>query len=174
MRKLTANFASKLLVLFFVLAFSASVFMSEAFASNSEETATTSIEKAEDALVSAFQDVLKAERVGANVSALLAQLNDAGELLAEARIAYRLGDFDEAVLSANLCSEIGEGVRDEADELRVEAYGLLVFGSWLAMAGSIVGVVAVGFGSFWGWRVFKRHYVRRVLGMKPEVAKDES
>jgi hypothetical protein len=38
----------------------------------------------------------------------------------------------------------------------------------------LVGVVVVAFGSFWGWRVFRRRYVRRVLGLKPEVTKDES
>ncbi len=105
---------------------------------------------------------------------MLVRLNEAGELLAEAQVAFRLGDFDEAVFSANLCSEIGEEVSGEADELRVEAYSSRVMSSWLTMTGSLVGVVAVVIGSFWGWRVFKRRYYRRVLRMKPEVAKDES
>jgi len=174
MKKLMAKSASKLLVLLIILALSASIFMSKTFASNLKDTATTSIERAENALVSAYQAVLEAEQVGANVSSLLALLNDAGEFLVEAKIAFRLGDFDEAVLSANNCYEIGESVKNEADEMRVEAYGSRVIYSWLTMTGSVVGVVAVGFGSFWGWRVFKRRYVRWVLRMKPEVAKDES
>jgi hypothetical protein len=165
---------SKLLVLLIILAFSASIFTTGILASNSEDTATMSIERAENALVSAYQAVLEAERVGANTAALLARMNDAAELLAKAQVAFRLGDFDEAVSSADLCYEIGENVKSEADELQFKAYGLKVMDSWLTMTGSVVGVVAVGFGSFWGWRVFKRRYVRRVLKMKPEVAKDES
>jgi len=148
--------------------------MSEVVALNSEDSAAASIERAEDALVSAYQAVLGAEEVGANVSVLLARLNDAEELLAEAQVAFKLEDFDEAVLSANNCSEIGENVKNEAYELRMEAYGSRVMSSWLTMTGSIVGVVVVGFGSFWGWHMFKRRYVRRVLRMKLGVAKDES
>lgn len=174
MRKIIAKSASKLLVLLIILAFSASIFTTEIFASNSEDTATISIERAENALVSVYQAVLEAERVEANTAALLARMNDAAELLAKAQVAFRLGDFDEAVSSADLCYEIGENVKIEADELQVKAYGLKVMDSWLTMTGSVVGVVAVGFGSFWGWRVFKRRYVRRALKMKPEVAKDES
>ena len=174
MGKLTAKSASKLLILLIVLAFSASVFVSGIFASNSEDTATTSIERAENALVSAYQVVLEAEQAGVDVLDLLALLNEAGELLAEAQVAFRLSDFDEAVRSANLCSVIGEGVENEADELLVEAYGSQIMVFWLTMSGSLVGVVVVGFGSFWGWRVFKRRYHRRVLRMKPEVDYDES
>jgi len=165
---------SKLLVSLIVLAFSASIFTTEILAANSEDTATTSIEGAENALVSAYQSVLEAEQAGANVSSLLVLLNDAGEFLVEAKVAFRLRDFDEAILSANNCSEIDEGVMGEAYELQVEASGSRVIDSWLTMTGSTVGVVAVVFGSFWGWRAFKRRYIRRVLRMKPKVAKDES
>jgi hypothetical protein len=174
MRRLTAKLVSKLSFLLIVLVSSASVSMPTIFASNSEDAATTSIERAENVLVSAFQAVLEAEQVGADVSVLLAQLNEAEEFLAEARMALGLGEFDEAVHSANICSEIGETVTSEADELLVEVYGSRVMVSWLTMSGSLVGVFVVGFGSFWSWRVFKRRYHRRVLRTKPEVAKDES
>jgi len=169
-----AKYASKLLVLSFVLAFLASIFVPKAFASNSKVIAITGIERAENVLVSAFQAVLAAEQVGANVSDLLAQLNEAGEFLAEAHMVYRLEDFDEATRFADLCYDVGERVRSLADELRVEAYGSRTMGFWLTMTGSLVGVVAVVFGSFWGWRLLKRHFYRRGLRMKPKVAKDES
>jgi len=58
--------------------------------------------------------------------------------------------------------------------LRTEAYGPKVTGFWLTFTGSLVGLVAVGFGSFWGWRFFKKRYYERVLRMKPEVRPDES
>jgi hypothetical protein len=170
MRKIS----SKLLVLLIVLAFSVSIFFPETFASNLEDTAVTSIEKAENALASAYQAVLEAEQVDANVSGLLTQLNEAGKLLAEAHMAYRLMDFDEATRSANLCSDISDNVKSKANELRVEVYGSKTMGLWLTMSGSLVSMVAVGFGSFWGWRVFKRRYYKRILRKKPQVVKDES
>ncbi len=122
----------------------------------------------------AYEAVLDAEHVGTDVTGLLAQLNEAGALLAEAHVAFRLGDFDEAVRFADLAADIGEDVTHEADALRLEFYGSTVTGSWLAIIGSLVGIVAVMFGSFWGWRVFKRRYYQRVLRMQPEVAQAES
>ena len=145
----------------------------ESLASN-EDVATLAINQAEDVVASAYEAVLGAEQAGANVSSLIVELNDAGELLAEAHAAYRLSDFDGAIVSANQCSAIGESVKNEADNLRVATHGSRVMGSWLTVAGSLVGVVLVVFGSFWGWRVFKRRYYREVLRVKPEVAQDES
>ena len=164
---------SKLLVSLIILAFSASIFTTEILASNSED-ATASIEKAENALVSAYQAILEVEQVGANVSGLLTQLNEAGEFLADAHMMYRLVDFDEATRFADLCYDVGESVKNKADELRVDAYESRTMGLWLTISGSLVGMGAVVFGSFFGWRVFKRHYYERVLRKKPEVAKDES
>jgi hypothetical protein len=167
--------AAKLLVIFLVISVFvvSSIFVFKAFAS-SEDAASLAISQAEQVLASAFEAVLEAERAGANVSGLLVMLNDAGVFLAKAQVAYRLGDFEEAVGFADLCYEIGEGVKGKAGELRVEAYGPRVIGFWLTMAGSLVGVVAVGVGSVWGWRFFKRRYYRHVLRMKPEVSSDES
>ena len=51
-----------------------------------------------------------AEQEGADVSGLVVGLNDAAELLAEAKIAYGLEQFDEAAGFADLCSEVGEAV----------------------------------------------------------------
>jgi hypothetical protein len=165
---------SKLLVLLIVLAFSASIFTSEISASNLEDTAVTSIERAENALASACQAVLEVEQVDANVSGLLARLNEAGKLLAEAHMAYRLRDFDEASRSADRCYDVSENVKSKADELRVEAYESKTIGLWLTMSGSLVSMVAVGFGSFWGWRIFKHRYYERVLRMKLEATKNKS
>jgi hypothetical protein len=146
------------------------VFVLEGLASNGD-VATLAISQAENVLASAYGIVLEAEQAGANVSSLMVQLNDAGEFLAKARVEFRLGNFDDAIVSANHCSEVGESVKKEADDLRVEVYGSRVMDSWLTVAGSLVGVVLVVFGSFWSWRVFKRRYYREVLRVKPEVAK---
>jgi len=158
MKKLMAKSASKFLVLFIVFAFSVSVFMSEIFASNSEDTAIASIERAENALVSAYQAVLEVEQVEANVSGLLAQLNDAGEFLAKAHMAYRLENFDNATSSADLGMDIGEEVKNKAYELKSSAWRENIQRMWLTIMGSILGVILIASGSFWVWHFLKRRY----------------
>jgi len=163
-------FTRKFIVVFpVILVCLYSSLMLEGLASNGD-VATLAINQAEDVVASAYEAVLGAEQAGANVSSLIVQLNDAGEFLAEAHVAYRLGDFDGAIVSANQCSAIGESVESEADDLRVQVYGSRVMDSWLTVAGSLVGVVLVVFGSYWSWRVFRRRYYREVLRVKPEVA----
>lgn len=157
-----------------LLSLASHFFVSLSSAEVGEDEASLALSNAEEAVFSAFQTVLKAEEAGANVSGLLVQLNDAGKLLVEAHAAYRVGDVDEVARSASLCSEIAGNVKSQADDLWVKSYGSSVMGLWLVFAGSMVGVVVVGLGSFWSWRIFKRRYYRRVLGMKPEVNSDES
>lgn len=165
----------KFVVVFSVIfIFLFSFFVFDGIASSGEDIAASAISQAEYFLVSAYAAVLDAEQAGADVSSLLSQLNEADERLAKAKVAFGLGDFDEAALSADYCSVIGESVKNEADELRVDAYGSTVMDSWLTVIGSLVGVVVVVLGSFWGWRAFKRRYYRRVLTKKPEVVSDES
>lgn len=149
---------SKLLVLFFVLAFSASIFTTKILAANSEDTATTSIDGAENALVSAYQAVLEVKQVGANVSGLLAQLNEAGELLADAHMAYRLGNFDNATSSADQSKDIGIEVENKAYELKDSAWRENIQRMWLTIMGSVLGVILIGSGSFWVWHFLKRRY----------------
>ena len=149
---------SKLLVLLIVLVFSAFIFTTEILASNSEDIATASIEGAENALVSAYQAVLQAEEAGANVSGLLAQLNDAGEFLAEAQVAFRLEDFDNAIGSADQCKDVGIDVENEAYELKNSAWHENIQRLWLTIMGSVLGVIVIVSGSFWAWRFLKRRY----------------
>lgn len=164
----------KLLVtLTILLAIVFPIFVLEAAASSMDE-ANSAIRHAEETAVSAYEAVLEAERAGGNVSGLLVRLDDAGELLAKARVEYGLEKFEETILSANNCSRIAESIEMEAEKLQAEANESRVIISWLTGTGSLVGVAVVLFGSYWGWRVFKRRYIRRVLKMKPEVVKDET
>ena|GEM_PF-2488347 len=163
----------------FVIIFLAlSAFISPPFVlrthASSQVVAASAIEKAEGVVASAYEAVLEAEEAGANVSALVARLNEAGDLLTQAHVSYRRGDFVSTARFADLCGEIGEEVRIKALELRdlaIEEAGQRF--RW-TMIESIVGVVAILCLSFLGWRAFKRRYFRRVLGMRPEVGSDES
>jgi len=139
----------------------------------SKDEAASALANSESVLVSAYDTVLEAEQAGANVSGLLVRLSDAGERFDKAGVAYRLGDFEATINLANNCSEIGNSVKLEADELRLEAYGPRYVELWFNLILSILGIIIVAFGSFWAWRTFKRRYYRRVLEMKPEVASSE-
>ncbi len=164
--------------LFFVLlilsVFAVPVLVSGVFGADGEDVAASAIDRAEVAVVSAYEAVLDAERAGADVSGLLTRLTVAGQCLAEAHVWLSLGDFDEATRFADLCYDAVEDVRNEAYGLKNENHALWVTDSVVRMTGSMVGVVVVVFLGFVVWRVFKRRYQRRVLEMRPEVASDES
>lgn len=162
------------LVLLILSVFAVPVFVSEAFAVDGEDVAASAVDRAEAAVVSAYDAVLGAERVGADVSGLLARLDVAGEYLASSHVWYGLGVYDNATRFADLCYDVGREVRRDAVGLKSEAYELLVRDLWLKLILSVVGVVCVVFLSFLVWRAFKRRYRKRVLGMRPEVVSVES
>jgi hypothetical protein len=139
------------------------IFTFTTLASSGEDVAVSAINRAEEAIAMAYQGVLEAEKAGADVSGLLARLNAAGKLLAEARISYRLEDFDGAVRSANLCYEGGEEVRIDAYRLRDLALkeGGQRF-RWTVIW-SILGVTVIVCASFVSWRAFKRRYSRQTF-----------
>jgi len=164
----------KFVIIFLVLsAFVASPFVLGARAS-SQVVAASAVSRAEEVLASAYEAVLEAEGAGANVSGLLARLSEAGDLLAQAHVSHRLGDFDSVARFADLCGEIGEEVKVEAHGLRDQAVLEADQRFRWTMTWSIAGVVAILCLSLLGWRAFKRRYHGRVLGMRPEVGSDES
>jgi len=164
--------------LFFVLlvlsVFAVPILVPGALGADGEDVAASAVDRAEVAVVSAYEAVLDAERAGADVSGLLDRLNVAGEYLAEAHVWLGLGGYESATRLADLCYDAVEGVGSDAVELRSEAHGLWVADSVVRMTGSMVGVVVVVFLGFVVWRVFKRRYRRRVLGLRPEVVSGES
>jgi hypothetical protein len=161
-------------VLVILLVFASQFFVSATRATVSESEAALALTNAEKSVVSAFQVVSEAEQGGANVSGLLAQLNGAEGFFAEAQMAFRLENFAKAVHSANLCYDISESVKNQADELWLKTVGPRIMGIDFTVYGSLIGMVAVGLGSFWCWHFFKRRYYQKVLRMKPEVGSSES
>jgi hypothetical protein len=166
---------SKMLLVVLILSvFAVPVFVSGALGVDGEDLAVSAVDRAEVATASAYVAVLDAEEAGADVSGLLAELNVAGRYLVQAHVWLGLGGFDEATRFADLCYDVVVDVRNEAYGLKNEGHGFWVTDSVVRMTGSIVGVVFVVFVGFVVWRVFKRRYNRRVLGLRPEVAKVES
>jgi len=127
------------------------------------------VAEAEEALVSAYDVVLEAEESGANVSGLLDKLTVGGEYLAEAYVWVRLGNSENTNRLAGLCHDVAEDVQSDAVELRDETKGSWMSETVVVMLGSVVGVILVVGLCFVGWRVFRRHYRKTVLGLRPEV-----
>jgi len=136
---------------------------------SNETVAFSEATQAEAALTSAYDVVLEAEEAGANVSSLLNKLNIGSEYLAEAYVWYRLGDSQDANHFAALCYNLAEDVQSDAVALRDEATSSRMSESVVVMVGSAVGVILVVGTCFVGWRVFKRRYHKKVLGLRPEV-----
>lgn len=159
---------------FILLVLTSSIFVLGALGSDMEDIALSAISRAESTMGSAYESVLKAERAGANVSGLLNRLNDGVQALSKALMSYTVDDFNDAILSADLCHDSVVGIQGEAGELRELAvaesdrrllltHGASILGSGLAVLGGVL-----------SWRLFKRWYYRRVLRMKPVVVNDES
>jgi len=141
-----------------IFVFAASVFVSPILANSNQEAASLVITAAEETIISTYEAVLEAEQAGGNVTGLFAQLNEAGEFLAAARLSYRNGDFDNATRFANFSENVGEEVKNSTIELKDLAWNEGMQRTLFAMLGSISGVISVILGSLWVWRFLKRRY----------------
>jgi hypothetical protein len=153
-------------VLLFALS---STLMLSVSATGNQEVAASTISEAEESMARAYEAVLDAERVGADISGLLVRLNDAAALLSNAHMAFDVEDFEEATRFAESTSEVGYEVVDEAELLEIEANNAQVDKSWLFLVTSALGVSVVLVASLLGYEYFKRRYYQRLSKMKPRV-----
>jgi hypothetical protein len=160
---------SFLLVLALVGLFSHGVFVVRG-----ADEASSNVGEADVAVRQAFNATLDAERAGANVSGLIVRLNEAGGILTEAEIALGNGNSGEAASKAVQCIGIAESVKGDADVLKASALEKAQTVFWASLTFSVVGIVVFVVVLALVWRWFKGGYVRRMLGMKPEVAHDEA
>lgn len=160
LRFLSAN------ILFFTMI---SISMLSASALNSQEEAGSGISEAERSLVQAYNAILNAESIGADVSGLLMRLNDAAVTLSEARMAFEAGNFDEALRLAEMTSETVLVVEAETERLRVETAKTHLSRSQILFGSSVFSVSLVLSAGLLGFRYFKRRYYRRLLKMKPRI-----
>lgn len=145
-------------VLMMLLVFASQFYVFMTIAQVSESEASSALTSAEESVVSAYQAVSKAEESGANVSSLLIRLNEAGELLARAHLAYNLGDFDSALKFATQSQEKLSGFVADADVLRETAIREHYLDFMVNVVGSIIGAVGVVCVGFIVWSFLKRKY----------------
>jgi DNA-binding PucR family transcriptional regulator len=158
---------SILSLLLIISALSALVCSSSLMVHASDETDVRMAE-AEKSVSQAYLNVSDAERAGANVSSLVTILDQASACLAEANQALRAGNRSGALDLADDCiaqvnDVVGQaaGLKSQAEEARTSQL------YW------VVGLSSVGLGLLFifglaGWRILKRRYVKRLLGMRPQ------
>jgi hypothetical protein len=123
---------------------------------------TSKLQAANTAVNQAFNVVLDAEKAGATVSDLLAQLNYAVGVLAKAENSYRAGDFNKAVVQADSVLPIAQKVTVSAQNAKQTA---LVSGQnafWFTIAFTVIGAFVFVWVLFLVWRRFKREVILRV------------
>lgn len=118
----------------------------------------------------AFEAVLEAEKAGANVSVLVAELNGAGGLLAEAEMARRNGNLSGYADKISQCNAVAQAVLDAASGLKSSASADGDRNLQLTFAFSVVGSVAFAALLLAVWRRFRSAYSNRLMKTKPEAA----
>ena len=131
------------------------------------------IDEADRAVVSAYDKVLVAERAGADVSLLAGKLNNACDLLVQARVSYDNGDFDNARRYADLCIGICSGVEDEAVYLKDIAEVRSFWGLRINITYSVSAIILIVCFSYLGWEAFRKYYYGKALSRKPELVSEE-
>lgn len=121
-------------------------------AQTDEAVTLSTIKGAEDAIRTAYQNVVYAEEAGANSAGLLNDLNKAEYNLTNALIAYAHGNTTEALSLAEQAQYIGELVKTEAVELKTLARNAHLSRQLLTSMGSVIGIVIVILGGMIVWR----------------------
>ena len=150
------------------------LFLHGVFIARGADEASSSVGEADVAVRQAFDATLDAERAGANVSGLILRLSEAGGILVEAEMALGNGNSSEAASKAGQCIGIAESVKGDADVLKTSALDEAQTVFWTSLTFPVVGIAVFVAVLVLVWRRFKRGYVRKMLGLKPEVAHDEA
>jgi hypothetical protein len=85
------------------------------------DEAEKAVEMAEAKVLKCYEAAVRAEKAGANITALIRVLNDAGMILSEAKLAYGKGHFELALKYASECSSMLEGFEENAENMRLKA-----------------------------------------------------
>jgi hypothetical protein len=120
--------------------------------------AAAAMASAKEQILICYQSANGAEGAGANITALVAVLNDAGTLLSRAEFVYSIGDFDTARdLAIQSQTTLGDFI-SEANALKETATQQRDQDFLINVVGSIIGTFAVIVAGFVAWRFLKRKY----------------
>jgi len=125
---------------------------------SSESDAGSAIAQAQLRIEVCYSAAADAAKAGANVTSLLSDLDDAGQLLSNASLAFQNGDYDSAYSLAVQSNSTLVGFEANATSLKNTAVqqGSWVF--WVDIVGSTVGTFVVIFGGVLLWFYLKKRY----------------
>jgi hypothetical protein len=141
--------------------------LNTAFAQTNQ--ADSKLQAANNSVNQAFNAVLDAEKAGATVTDLLAQLNTAADILAQAENSYRAGDINASIAKANSLLPITQEIANNAQVLKQSAIVNTQNNFWSTIIFTVVIAVVFVLVLFFVWRWFKRNYMKRLSESKPEV-----
>jgi hypothetical protein len=123
-----------------------------------QSNASTAISSVKNRILDFYNAAKEAETAGANITALVATLNEAGALLSQAELAYAANDFGAAVnfavQSQNILNDfIGEANTLKETALQQESQDFLI-----NVVGSIIGAFVVIVVGGLVWLLLKKNY----------------
>ena len=158
--------------LFVFLAFGSCIY-SEHYVFAQTDQAWSKLQAANNAVGQAFNAVLDAEKAGANVTDLLAQINTAEGILAQAENSYRTGNTNTAANQADSVLPIAQQVTFDAQNAKQTAIVSSQNAFWSTIALTVIGVFVFVLVLFLVWRLFKRRYIKNLSEAKPELVSNE-
>ncbi len=133
------------------------------------DQSSSKLQAANTAVALAFNAVLAAEKAGANVTNLIAQLNTAAGILAQAENSYRTGDYNATAAQADSVLPIAQEVTSVAQNAKQKALVSSQNAFWQMMAFTAIGASVFLLVLFSIWRRFKQGYIKSFSGSKPVV-----
>jgi CHASE3 domain sensor protein len=149
-----------------------SCFYGEHYVFAQTDQTASKLQAANTAVEHAFNAVLDAEKAGVNVTGLLVQLNVAAGDLAQAENSYQAGGSNTAAVQADSVLPIAQEVTNYARDAKQAALVSGQYAFWLTIAFSVIGAFVLVLVLFLVWRRFKRGYMEKLPGLKPEVAEN--
>ena len=149
--------------------------MAAIFNLGSAVAATTNnarLESVNSSINLAFTNVLNAERAGGNVTLLLARLNSAVQLLADAENSLNAQSTANATTDIENANSIATQVNNEALQLLNQQNNESKTNTLYTLVFSITGALVLVTILFLAWRRLKRNYYKKLMYSKPEVVKN--
>ena len=149
------------IIFFVLLAFGSCIYSSHDVLAQTQQTASK-LEAANIAVEQAFNAVLDAEKAGANVTSLVAQLNNAANILAQAENSNRTGDYNTAAARADSLLPIAHQVTTAAQNAKQAALTSGQNAFWFTIVFTVVGSIMFVLALFLVWLLFNRRYTNNL------------
>jgi len=155
-----------LITTFVCITLSLPLFLPFPLAADTVPEVDKAIRDANENLVDAFTAVVTAEKSGADVTVLTADLNKALGLLNESRGCYEKGDYSLAIARADNSTMISKGIIQGAKALRERAVQERTFRGIVTIAGAILVIAAACVLGYFGWRWWNQRSYKKLMEMR--------